>query len=580
MPLLVFISGLVWIGVKTFIIENWRLTEDVQMQVHSAEFRVRRLASRVAKPSNLREKLISDELAEQRGLPAQAWAVICTPERRIVYCTNAAWVGRMLHEVAPPEAVALADKVSASRDLQHYIRGSDCVFAGVSVPGTPQTPLEYIVLVERRPLRAVDAGLATSRKEAWLALATLSVSCLVIWLATFLFVRWRMQDLLRHAGLSGTNMSFSVPLQGADEFAEISRLLSRAEHILQDITENLDDIVWILSPDMTPLYLSPVFERVFRVSRQEALATGNQFPSYIHKEYQTQVIEAFRNLAGGGSGFTLEYRIVRGDGQIRWIESRAFPVRDAEGNLLRVVGISRDVTERKNLEEQIVNVAEQERNSLGNDLHDDACQRLAAMKLKSEALASLLQQEQSPHGRIARELTGQIAGMSALLRNIARGLAPVEVEGDGLSLALGKLVQMQEAIHEVPSFFIEEQPVVVSNKIVATHLYRIAQELITNAARHGAPERIEVRLGRLPDHIRLLVLNDGQPFHDPPAQRNGMGLKIIRHRASAIGATVNIRARTDGTPGTIAECLVSHDLCLATGQDMKPTHAGVDAPGI
>lgn len=202
------------------------------------------------------------------------------------------------------------------------------------------------------------------------------------------------------------------------------------------------------------------------------------------------------------------------------------------------------------------------------------------MKLKGEALVARLQRDQSPHSALAADLTAQIASMSALLRNIARGLAPVEVEGDGLVLALRKLVEIQEAIHEVPCFFIEEQPVVVSNKIVATHLYRIVQELITNAARHGAPGRIEVRVSSLHDHIRLVVLNDGNPFRDPPLDHNGMGLKIIRHRASAIGATINIRERTDGTPGTIAECLVPNDLCLSADPSAKPAHAGVDAPGI
>ena len=389
-----------------------------------------------------------------------------------------------------------------------------------------------------------------------------------------------MRAIIRHIVVGQNGPLPLLQLSGSDEFAEISRALGQAAEVLKEVVENIHELIWVAGPDLKAIYLSPAFEKIWMRRREELKSVPGQLPDYILKEYHPMIQEAYATLLNGAPMVQVEYRAVRGDGQTRWVENRAFPIRDASGKVYRFVGIVRDITDRKTLQEQIVNVSEQERQSLGADLHDDACQRLAAMKLKGEALTTLLQRDQSPHSALARDLTAQIAGMSALLRNIARGLAPVEVEGDGLVLALRKLVEMQEAIHEVPCFFIEEQPVVVSNKIVATHLYRIVQELITNAARHGAPGRIEVRVSSLRDHILLVVLNDGDPFRDPSADHNGMGLKIIRHRASAIGATINIRARTDGTPGTIAECLVSHDLCLAADHSAKPTLAGVDAPGI
>jgi signal transduction histidine kinase len=245
------------------------------------------------------------------------------------------------------------------------------------------------------------------------------------------------------------------------------------------------------------------------------------------------------------------------------VEVRGCAVRDASGSLERIVGITRDITEEKALQEELVNVSDQERHSLGHDLHDDACQRLAAMKMKCEALALRLEEQHSPGAGMARELTHELSEISSLLRNVARGLAPVDVEGEGLVPALDKLVLMQESIHEVPCFFHADENVVVENEVAATHLYRIAQEFISNAARHGKPERIDVKLETLPDEVRLTVTNDGRPFLKRAREYAGMGLKIIRYRASAIGASVEIRPRTDGITGTVAECVVPLEICRA-----------------
>ena len=195
------------------------------------------------------------------------------------------------------------------------------------------------------------------------------------------------------------------------------------------------------------------------------------------------------------------------------------------------------------------------------------------MKLKCGLLTQRLEREGSPHQAMARELTSQMGETSTLLRNIARGLAPVEVVGEGLMFALRKLVLTQEAIFEVPCFLIDQGTVIVSNRMVATHLYRIAQEFINNAARHGKPERIEVHLEALTDRVRLCVLNDGLPFQKPIAAHGGMGLKIVYYRARAIGATLSIRARSDGTPGTVAECVVPQDICQAANTTTTSSRA-------
>jgi signal transduction histidine kinase len=153
-----------------------------------------------------------------------------------------------------------------------------------------------------------------------------------------------------------------------------------------------------------------------------------------------------------------------------------------------------------------------------------------------------------------------LTGTSALLRDIARGLSPVEMDGEGLMLALRKLADLAETIYEVPCFFECEHTVLVSNTDAANHIYRIAQEFINNAARHGHPTRIDMTLETDWESVSLTVTNDGVPFKEPE-NAPGMGLKIIRYRANAIGAFVSIRPRNHSEGGTIAECIVSQNVC-------------------
>ena len=101
----------------------------------------------------------------------------------------------------------------------------------------------------------------------------------------------------------------------------------------------------------------------------------------------------------------------------------------------------------------------------------------------------------------------------------------------------------------------------VESTSASVHLYRITQEFLNNAIRHGKPTRVDVRLESNADSVRIEVVNDGCPFIDPGSQSGGMGLKILHFRADAIGANMRIQPRSDGIPGTVAICLAPHSIC-------------------
>jgi|CXWL01.1.fsa_nt_gi PAS domain S-box-containing protein len=134
----------------------------------------------------------------------------------------------------------------------------------------------------------------------------------------------------------------------------------RAEEALREsnekfrqLADNITDVFWIRSLDLRKLYyISPAYEQIFGRSVESIYADPDKWVDFIHPEDREQLSRSFAELTEIGSGLDLEYRIVRPDGEIRWVRARGFPVRDASNTLIRYAGILTDITERKELEEQ------------------------------------------------------------------------------------------------------------------------------------------------------------------------------------------------------------------------------------
>lgn len=239
----------------------------------------------------------------------------------------------------------------------------------------------------------------------------------------------------------------------------------------------------------------------------------------------------------------------------------ASPDRDETGALRGIVCVALNITERRVLEQKLVEVTEREQQRIGHELHDDLCQRLASMKLRLELVASSLEEAGSPVAPQARQLWAQLKDATQVARNIAKGLSPIDAHPEGLVDALATLMHTVETLYEVPCFFHCPEPVLVENRAAASHILRIAQEMTNNAARHAKPERIDVRLRADAEHLRLEVENDGVTFREPNQPGDGLGLRIMRFRADAISAVIQFLPRAGGEPGTLAVCQVPQAVC-------------------
>jgi two-component system sensor kinase FixL len=145
-------------------------------------------------------------------------------------------------------------------------------------------------------------------------------------------------------------------------------------------------------------------------------------------------------------------------------------------------------------------------------------------------------------------------------RLLARGLAPVGLEEGGLVTALQALAENSTELFRIECPFRAEAPVSLADPSAAVHLYRIAQEAITNAVRHGRASRVTLGLDRAGNGFELKVSDDGRGF-SPPVATSGMGLRIMKYRAAMIGACLEVRSGAG--QGTTVTCTFSAGLCGA-----------------
>jgi signal transduction histidine kinase len=219
-------------------------------------------------------------------------------------------------------------------------------------------------------------------------------------------------------------------------------------------------------------------------------------------------------------------------------------------------GLIRDLTERRRLERQILDAGAEEQRRIGHDLHDGLCQQLTGCAFALEVLGQKLERRASPETASIRKVSELVDQAITQARTLAHGLQPVTLEATGLATALRELANKAESMFRVSCLFVGESEVEVHDNTVATHLYRIAQEAISNAVKHGKAKTVIVDLGETDRELRLTVTDDGVGIGRaaPNARGKGIGLQTMRYRARAIGGTLDVRPGERG--GTVVMCVV------------------------
>jgi PAS domain S-box-containing protein len=326
-----------------------------------------------------------------------------------------------------------------------------------------------------------------------------------------------------------------------------ARRLAEAEaqlHLIRSAIDQGYSAVAITSadlPDPRVLYINPAFAQATGYTPE--LVVGRPLSTLANL---TSVLRRLRLGMAEGETFSEEVSTFQTPEGERWGEWRVGPVHDKLGRNTHWLIIFRDITERKRLEKELLEISDRERQRLGQDLHDGLCQYLAGIELMSQVLEQQLAVKSRKSaaavgdiGRHVREAIGQT-------RALARGLCPVTLELEGLGSALRELAANAEKIFGVSCRYVSDQPAAMPERSVATHLYRIAQEAVSNAIKHGKASEILIRLEPFGERLVLSVTDDGEGLPEAGLKSRGMGLRIMHYRASMISANLSLQNHSGG----------------------------------
>jgi len=215
--------------------------------------------------------------------------------------------------------------------------------------------------------------------------------------------------------------------------------------------------------------------------------------------------------------------------------------------------LTQEVEERICLQKEILSVSEQEQRRIGRELHDGLGQQLTGISFMSKALGRKLNNKSLVESADAEQIVKLINQTIDQVRGLSRGLHPVDVENKGLASVLKELATSAKTLFGIQCVFQDDQTISINDDTMTVQLYRIVQEAISNAFKHGKANHVQVKLASSQDHLTLTVENDGLVFPAEKIKEKGMGLHIMKYRAEMIGGTFCIERGGEG--GTIVTCV-------------------------
>jgi PAS domain S-box-containing protein len=304
---------------------------------------------------------------------------------------------------------------------------------------------------------------------------------------------------------------------------------------------------------------NPAAQNIFGYSRREMVGKNvrmlmpqpfrGQHDGYLHRYLETgqaKIIGIGRELVGQRKdGTTFPLYLSVGEMQL--------------GGKGMFTGIIHDITERRRLEREILEIGTAEQRRIGQELHDGLCQDLVGMALGISLLSQKLQAERPALAAEADKLAAMVRDSATQARDLSHGLAPVEVVSGGLVSALQQLATRVSELFQVECTFHNSGATAPSDVSTATNLYRIVQEAVSNAIKHGKAQRVEIRLEGDSNEMVLSIRDNGRGFPHVPGK--GLGLQTMGYRSRLIGAVLTISPAPQG--GTVVRCAVLYSVLHA-----------------
>lgn len=322
---------------------------------------------------------------------------------------------------------------------------------------------------------------------------------------------------------------------------------------VQDASEALVITEALLDPPGPRIeYVNEAFSRVTGYQSEEVV--GQTPRIFQGPKTDRKVLERMRLRLAQGKTFEGETVNYRKDGSSYVVAWTVAPVRDVHGQVVKWISTQHDVTERRKLERETLNISAREQRRIAGDLHDALQQQLVGTAMLANLHARALAARGDDRAEEAEELHRLMQESVQGLRTVIQGVVPVQQGETGLLVALESLTTRIKALYDVSCTFGYESPVLLNDFELATQLYYVAQEAATNAAKHAGAQNVEVSLARTNGHIALTIKDDGKGFDVDVAERApGMGLQLMAYRARLVDAAFDI-ASIPGQ-GTTVSCI-------------------------
>jgi signal transduction histidine kinase len=359
--------------------------------------------------------------------------------------------------------------------------------------------------------------------------------------------------------------------QRARELAQSEAALRRQTSILQSILNSMGDGVIVADASGKILLFNPAAERLLRAGLG-TVAPGDSFEQY--QTYLSDTLTAFptnehpllRAMRGeiiDGAEILLRQSDAS---EGLWLTATGRPLINEQGQVQGGVVVYTDLSARKQMERQVAEISDREQRRIGQDLHDTLCQQLVSIAFAAEFLRDKLERYKLPEAAQAENIAEMINDGITQARHLARGLYPVRLEMEGLASGLEELAETTQRRNNVSCQFSCEEQIFIHDTVAGNNLYRIAQEAINNALKHGHGKNISIGLGAVDEEVILTVKDDGVGFPHGMDASAGMGLHIMNYRAKMIGASLDIRRGAGG--GTIVLCSFHNQTFAAREADL------------
>ena len=332
--------------------------------------------------------------------------------------------------------------------------------------------------------------------------------------------------------------------------------LLRAEARSRAILETTVDGVITIDEMGLITSFNPAAVRIFQYEADEVIGQNVKIlmPPPFHEEHDGYLQNYHDTGRRGIIGIGREVVGQRKNGDLFPMDLAVSEVTPGDGTR-HFAGLVRDISDRRRMELEILRISDDERRRIGQDLHDGLGQMLTGLGLITQNLHKRMAARDLPEAEDVGEVSELIKEADQFARGLARGLVPVDLSEAGLATAIARLADNAEKLFGIRVPFDLVGTVAVLDPTVATHLFRIAQEALSNAVKHGKARHVKISLAAGARQVRLRIYDDGVGFPDEASSEpTGMGVRIMRHRARVIGANLDIGGNAEG--GTTITCTV------------------------